>query len=113
LLKSGDPGGRWQGGGGEPSLLEGGDLAGEIAVPAKPPESIKRSPRSRLIAHAHERWPDLTNLTVRHRGQFAYAYVDGELRNGTTARRHDAPTECPTAIQRIGQHLGLAIHLAS
>ena len=32
--------------------------------------------------HAHERWPELNDLHVRHRGPFAY--VSGELHDGTT-----------------------------
>ena len=51
-------------------------------VPATPPNSIKRSLRSRLITRTHECWPDLADLTIRHRGQFVS--VDGELRDGAT-----------------------------
>jgi hypothetical protein len=49
---------------------------------AKPPESTKTSLRQRLTAHARERWPQLANILVRYRG--AFAYVDGELPDGTT-----------------------------
>jgi hypothetical protein len=71
-------------------------------VPATPPESTKRSLRSRLVSHARERWPD---LAIRHRGPFAY--VDGELRDGTTL---------PLFRLRYGgsaSSWGFAIHLAS
>jgi hypothetical protein len=51
-------------------------------VPATPPDSTKRSLRSRLITRTRERWPDLADPTIRHRGQFVY--VDGELRDGTS-----------------------------
>jgi prepilin-type processing-associated H-X9-DG protein len=74
-------------------------------VPATPPESTKRSLRSRLIAHARERWPELADLTIRHRAQFAY--VDGHLRDGTTL---------PLFRLRYGGSAniwGFAIHLAS
>jgi hypothetical protein len=74
-------------------------------VPATPPESTKRSLRSRLITHAHERWPQLADLTIRHRGQFAY--VDGQLRDGTTL---------PLFRLRYGGSAttwGFAVHLAS
>ena len=49
---------------------------------AKPPESTKTSLRQRLTAHARERWPQLANVLVRYRG--AFAYIDGELPDGTT-----------------------------
>jgi hypothetical protein len=47
-----------------------------------PPESTKNSLRYRLIMRTRDRWPELTDLKIRHRGQFAY--VDGELPDGTT-----------------------------
>ena len=74
-------------------------------VPATPPESTKRSLRSRLITRARERWPQLADLTIRHRGRFAY--VDGELHDGTTL---------PLFRLRYGESAntwGFAIHLAS
>jgi hypothetical protein len=37
-----------------------------------PPESTKNSLYQRLCAHARTRWPQLTNLRVRHRAGFAY-----------------------------------------
>jgi hypothetical protein len=46
-----------------------------------PPESTKTL-RQRLRARANERWPQLTDLTIRHHGQFAY--IDGQLPDGTT-----------------------------
>ena len=49
---------------------------------AKPPESTKTSLRQRLTAHARDRWPQLTDVLVRYRG--AFAYVDGQLPDGTT-----------------------------
>jgi hypothetical protein len=74
-------------------------------VPATPPESTKQSLRYRLITRARERWPDLTDLTIRHRGQFAY--VDGQLGDGT---------HLPLFRLRYGGSAntwGFAIHLAS
>jgi hypothetical protein len=74
-------------------------------VPATPPDSTKRSLRSRLITRTRERWTDLADLTIRHRGQFVY--VDGELRDGTTL---------PLFRLRYGgsaNSWGFAIHLAS
>ena len=46
------------------------------AVPT-PPDSTKNSLRYRLITRTRERWPQLADLTIRHRGQFAY--IDGNL----------------------------------
>ncbi|HSP39462.1 MAG TPA: hypothetical protein VLR26_17110 [Frankiaceae bacterium] len=47
-----------------------------------PPESTKTSLGQRLRARAHDRWPQLTDLTIRFRGQFAY--IDGILPDGQT-----------------------------
>jgi hypothetical protein len=49
---------------------------------AKPPESTRTSLRQRLAARAAERWPQLTGVDVRYRGEFAY--VSGRLPDGTT-----------------------------
>ena len=46
-----------------------------------PPESTKTSLRQRLRARANDRWPQLSDLTIRHRGGFAY--IDGPLPDGT------------------------------
>jgi hypothetical protein len=49
---------------------------------AKPHESTKTSLRQRLAARARERWPQLSGITVRWRGEFAY--IAGQLPGGTT-----------------------------
>jgi hypothetical protein len=49
---------------------------------ARPPESTKTSLRQRLAARAAERWPQLSGITVRWHGEFAY--VAGQLPGGTT-----------------------------
>jgi hypothetical protein len=36
------------------------------------PESTKISVRQRLAARARERWPQITELQIRHRGAFTY-----------------------------------------
>ncbi len=36
------------------------------------PDSTKTSLQQRLAARARERWPQLTDITVRHRAGFAY-----------------------------------------
>jgi hypothetical protein len=47
---------------------------------ATPPQSTKTSLGQRLAHRAHERWPALTNVEVRFRGQFAY--IHGHLPDG-------------------------------
>ena len=72
---------------------------------ATPPDSTKRSLRYRLITRTRERWPQLTELAIRHRGQFAY--IDGQLPDGTSL---------PLFRLRYGgsaNSWGFAIHLAS
>jgi len=49
---------------------------------ATPPESTKNSLLQRLLTHARQRWPELATLHIRHRG--AFAYITGELADGTT-----------------------------
>jgi len=51
---------------------------------ATPPLSTKNSLTQRLNDRARERWPDLTKVEVRFRGQFAY--VDGHLPHGEVMR---------------------------
>ena len=47
---------------------------------AKVPDSTKSSLRQRLHARARERWPALSDVTVRHRAE--YAYITGHLADG-------------------------------
>jgi hypothetical protein len=49
---------------------------------AKIPESTKSSLHQRLRARARDRWPALSELTIRHHGQFAY--ITGHLPDGDT-----------------------------
>jgi hypothetical protein len=51
-------------------------------VPKPPPESTKVNLQQRLTRHAEQRWPALTAVHVRYRGLFAY--LDGQLPDGTT-----------------------------
>lgn len=61
-----------------------------------PPESTKISPGQRLRERARERWPALATVNVRHRGRFAY--ITGELADGTTLPLCRLPTAAtPTA----------------
>lgn len=47
---------------------------------ATPPQSTKTSLQQRLSRRARERWPQMADVEVRFRGQFAY--VTGELADG-------------------------------
>jgi len=70
-----------------------------------PPESTKISLDQRLRDRARECWPALTDIHVRHRR--AFAYVTGELADGTTL---------PLCRLRYGGYAnrwGFAIYLAS
>ncbi len=49
-----------------------------------PPESTRASLTSRLNTHSRARWPALAGVDVRFRAGFAY--VDGQLRDGTTVK---------------------------
>jgi hypothetical protein len=72
---------------------------------ARPPESTKSSLQLRLARHAHARWPQLADINVRFRANFAY--VDGQLPDGTTQ---------PLLRLRYGgsaSSWGFAIYLAS
>jgi hypothetical protein len=42
------------------------------------PESTKISVRQRLTARARDRWPQITELHVRHRGVFTYVEATAE-----------------------------------
>ena len=72
---------------------------------ATPPESTRTSLRQRLLAHARVNWPQLTSLQLRHRG--AFAYVDGELADGTTLPL------CRLRYRGSARTWGFAIYLAS
>jgi hypothetical protein len=56
--------------------------SGIIHGVATAPDSTKASLGQHLHARARERWPQLANVHIRHRG--AFAYVAGELIDGTT-----------------------------
>ncbi len=52
-----------------------------MTVVASYPDSAKTSLEQRLRARAHERWPQITSLQVRHRG--ALSYVAATLTDAT------------------------------
>jgi len=70
-----------------------------------PPESTKLSLGQRLRERARERWPALATVNVRHRGGFAY--VTGELADGT------ALPLCRLRYGGYANSWGFAIYLAS
>jgi len=61
-----------------------GNRSGKITVVVKYPGSTKTSLEQRLSARARQRWPDLAEVSVRHRAGFSY--VDGVLPDGTTLK---------------------------
>lgn len=72
---------------------------------ATPPESTKTSLAQRVRAHARDRWPQLAQIDVRYRANFAY--IDAHLPDGTVQ---------PLCRLRYGgsaHQWGFAIYLAS
>ncbi len=51
---------------------------------ARYPDSTKTSLQQRLNARARERWPQITSLQIRHRGNFSY--IDATLDDTTTLK---------------------------
>lgn len=76
-----------------------------MMVMATPPDSTKHSLHYRLVTHARARWPQVTDLDVRHRGQFAYA----------TAHLADGTTQPLIRLRYSGSahHWGFGLYLAS
>jgi hypothetical protein len=70
-----------------------------------PPESTRISLGQRLRERARQRWPALATVNVRHRGGFAY--VTGELADGT------ALPLCRLRYGGYANRWGFAIYLAS
>ncbi len=69
------------------------------------PESVRRSLAERLSARRRERWPQLEEVKVRFRAQFAY--VDGELPDG------DVIPLCRLTYRGSVDAWGFAAYLAS
>lgn len=69
------------------------------------PDSTKSSLEYRLHARARERWPQLTTVDVRHRGNFTY--VDGAMPDGTTLKL------CRLRYHGSAHQWGFAIYRAS
>jgi hypothetical protein len=67
------------------------------------PDSTKTSLQQRLSARARERWPQLADLTVRHRAGFAYLtghLPDGEQLPLCRLRYHGSASRWGFAIYR-------------
>jgi hypothetical protein len=85
--------------------LHAGTLIRQHAPMPTPPESTKISLGQRLRERARQRWPALATVNVRHRGGFAY--VTGELADGT------ALPLCRLRYGGYANRWGFAIYLAS
>lgn len=67
------------------------------------PQSTKSSLQQRLAARARERWPQITAVQTRYRGQFAYVdavLTDGDLLPLCRLRYGDSATRWGFAIYR-------------
>ena len=76
-----------------------------MAPVVKFPDSTKISLRQRLDARTRDRRPQLSGVTVRHRG--AFSYVDGLLPDGTTLKL------CRLRYTGSAHNWGFAIYRAS
>jgi hypothetical protein len=76
-----------------------------MTVVVKYPDSTKSSLAYRLHARARDRWPQLTTVEVRHRGNFSY--VDGLLTDGTITKL------CRLRYNGSAHQWGFAIYRAS
>lgn len=71
----------------------------------KIPESTRSSLSQRLTKHAREHWPELVDVPVRFRSNFAY--VDGQVSNGPIIAL------CRLRYGGSAHRWGFAIYLAS
>jgi hypothetical protein len=72
---------------------------------ATPPASTKNSLQQRLSQRARQRWPQLADVRVRFRAQFAY--IDGHLPDG------EIMPLCRLRYGGTASRWGFAIYLAS
>ena len=73
-------------------------------VMPRPPDSVKTTLQQRLEAHRAHRWPQLTRLHVRFRGEYAYIDADED---------GDVWPLCRLRYNGSANRWGFAIHLAS
>ena len=71
----------------------------------KYPDSTKHSLEYRLHARARDRWPQLTPVEIRHRGNFSY--IDGILPDGSVMKL------CRLRYGGSAHQWGFAIYRAS
>jgi hypothetical protein len=70
-----------------------------------PPESTKQSLTWRLRQHARGLWPELADVHIKFRANFAY--IDGRLHTGETMKL------CRLRYSGSASHWGFAIYRAS
>jgi hypothetical protein len=75
------------------------------AMAAKFPESTKTSVHQRMLARARQRWPQIAELHVRHRGSFTY--VEATTTDDSTLRL------CRLRYLGSAHHWQVAIYRAS
>jgi hypothetical protein len=76
-----------------------------MTVVVKYPDSTKSSLAYRLHARARERWPQLSTVEVRHRGNFSY--INGVLADDTITKL------CRLRYNGSAHQWGFAIYRAS
>jgi hypothetical protein len=74
-------------------------------VAVKFPESTKTSLRQRLLTRARERWPQILELNIRHRGTFTYVEA--------TTNDSDQLPLCRLRYVGSAHHWQVAIYRAS
>jgi hypothetical protein len=77
---------------------------GTMAAMTRPPDLVKTALRQRLDTHQHARWPQLTGLQLRFRGDYAYINADED---------GDVWPLCRLQYTGTIEAWGFAIHLAS
>lgn len=77
---------------------------GTMNVMARLPDSVKTTLKQRLETHRAARWPQLTRLDVRYRGEYAYIDADEEGQIWPL---------CRLRYTGSANKWGFAIHLAS
>jgi hypothetical protein len=78
--------------------------SGTMNVMVRPPDATKAALEHRLEAHRGVRWPQLTRLHVRYRGEYAYIDADED---------GDIWPLCRLRYTGSTDRWGFAIHLAS
>jgi hypothetical protein len=85
-------------------MLPDTPLSGTMKPMVRPTDAIKTALSHRLEAHRAARWPQLTGLRVRFRGEYAYIDADED---------GDIWPLCRLRSTGTADQWGFAIHLAS